>query len=51
MGRAEDEASSPYLTKKIGANQTNQKFFLKNRGDSAIKDDMILNIDNLNIVD
>ena len=50
MERSFDEPASPYLTRKIGVNHTNQKFFLKTRADGQ-KDDMILNIDSMNMAD
>jgi len=33
IDRSQVEAESPYLPKKIVPNQTNQKFFLKNKAD------------------
>ena len=51
IDRSQEESPSPYLAKKIGVNQTNQKFFLKNKADPGQKDDMILNIDNMNMAD
>ena len=33
IDRSQEDAASPYLAKKIVVNQTNQKFFLKNKAE------------------